>query len=188
MTVNVATWSSPDHFSLRALISQVSGLLQNCDESAEIRVRRAGALLRDHTSREPIPAPRGGLPAWKIKKVTEYIDSHIGSSLNTPDLAIIAGLSPWHFCRAFRISLNVSPHGFVMRRRIVRSQSLMRTTRARLADIALECGFADQAHFSRVHTRLTGVAPRVWRTKSEDTPGWQHGTRTRPPAQSSARS
>lgn len=168
MTLNVATSSSSDHFSLRALVAQVSGLLENADESAENRVRQAGALLREYPLQHPVLAARGGLPAWKIKKVMEYIEGHLDSSIGLQDLAFLAGLSPWHFCRAFRISQNQSPHGFVMRRRIARSQALMATTSAPLADIALECGFADQAHFSRVHTKLMGLAPRAWRRTRQD--------------------
>jgi AraC family transcriptional regulator len=172
MTLNVATKSSSDHVSLRALFAQVSGLLENCAEPPEKRIRSAGALLREYPFEDlgldyglapSVPPERGGLPVWKIKRVMDYIESHIGYSISIADLAGLIGLSPWHFCRAFRTSLRESPHGFVMRRRIARSQSLMAATRAPLSEIALECGFADQAHFSRVHARLVGVSPGTWR-------------------------
>jgi AraC family transcriptional regulator len=170
MTQNLATTSSPNHSSLRNLFVQVSGLLENCSEPAEQRVRRAGALLRGYPLQEfqvsePSRARSTGpaLPAWQIRRLMDYIETHIESPISIQELAGIARLSPSHFCRAFRRSLNESPHCFVMRRRVARSQALMSTTRAPLSHIAIDCGFADQAHFSRVHRRLAGVAPGKWR-------------------------
>jgi len=167
MTQNLAT---NDHSSLRNLFAQVSGLLENCAEPAELRVRRAGALLRDYPMHEfqvstPSRAQATGpaLPAWQIRLLTDYIESHIESPMSIQELASIARLSPSHFCRAFRRSLNESPHCFVMRRRVARSQALMSSTSAPLSHIAFDCGFADQAHFSRVHRKLVGVAPGKWR-------------------------
>jgi AraC-like DNA-binding protein len=179
MTQNVATTSSPDHAALHNLFVQVSGLLENFAEPAEVRVRRAGALLRDYPLRRfpasdpclarPVASARGGgLPLWQIRKLTEYIENHIESTISIQDLAGIVRLSPSHFCRAFRRSTNDSPHCFVMRRRIARSQELMTTTRARLANIALDCGFADQAHFCRVYRKLEGEAPGIWRKMRQE--------------------
>jgi len=170
MTNNLATTSTSDQVSLRNLIAQLSGLLGNPAEPAEQRVRQADALLRNYPTQrgeasEPRDAQPGGpaLLAWQIKRLMAYIESHIESPISIQELAGIAGLSPSHFCRAFRKSLNDSPHCFVMQRRIARSQALMSTTRAPLSHIAIDCGFADQAHFSRVHRKLVGMAPGIWR-------------------------
>jgi transcriptional regulator GlxA family with amidase domain len=103
------------------------------------------------------------LLAWQIKRLVAYIESHSESPITIQELASIAGLSPPHFCGAFRRSLKESPHCLVMQRRIARSQSLMSTTRGPLSHIAIDCGFADQAHFSRVHRKLVGMAPGIWR-------------------------
>jgi AraC family transcriptional regulator len=170
MTNPLVTASAPDQVSLHHLVAQLSGLLRNCTEPAEQRVRRADALLhgypiRQAGSSEPRHAQPSGptLLAWQIKQLMVYIESHIESPITIPELANIAGLSPSYFCRAFRESVKESPHCFVMRRRIARSQSLMSTTKAPLSHIAIDCGFADQAHFSRVHRKLVGVAPGYWR-------------------------
>ena len=170
MTNNLATTFTSDQVSLRNLIAQLSGLLGNPAEPAEQRVRRAGTLLRNYPMQqgeasEPRDAQPSGpaLLAWQIKRLMAYIESHIESPISIQELAGIAGLSPSHFCRAFRKSLNESPHCFVMQQRIARSQALMSTTKAPLSHIAIDCGFADQAHFSRVHRKLVGMAPGIWR-------------------------
>jgi AraC family transcriptional regulator len=170
MTNNLATTATSDQVSLRNLLAQLSGLLGNCAEPAEQRVQRADALLRNFPmqqgeafeSRDARPSGPA-LLAWQIKRLVAYIESHIESPISIQELASIAGLSPSHFCRAFRRSLKESPHCFVMQRRIARSQALMSTTRAPLSHIAIDCGFADQAHFSRVHRKLVGMAPGIWR-------------------------
>jgi AraC family transcriptional regulator len=170
MTNNLATTSTSDQVSLGNLIAQLSGLLGNCAEPAEQRVRRADALLRNYPMQQVeaselrhTPPSGPALLAWQIKQLMVYIESHIEFPISIQELASIARLSPSHFCRAFRNSLNESPHCFVMQRRIARSQALMSTTGAPLSHIAIDCGFADQAHFSRVHRKLVGMAPGTWR-------------------------
>jgi hypothetical protein len=68
-----------------------------------------------------------------------------------------------HFCRAFRESFDESPHKYVMRRRIERAQGLMLQTNLSLAQIAIECGLADQAHLNKSFRRFVGECPGAWR-------------------------
>ena len=77
-------------------------------------------------------------------------------------------LSPAHFSRAFRTSFGCSPLEYVTRRRMERAQGLMLSTDIPLSQIALDCGFADQAHFSRLFRRVVGESPRVWRRARVD--------------------
>jgi AraC-like DNA-binding protein len=106
---------------------------------------------------------RGGLAPWQIHRLTAYIVAHLNTTLRTRDLATLVRLSPFHFCRAFRDSMGESPHGYVMRRRMERAQGLMLSTDASLAQIAVDCGLADQAHFSKVFRRFAGESPGAWR-------------------------
>ena len=174
MTQNLAIAASTNPAALSKLFAQVSGLLENGAEPAELRIRRASALLREypttrfqssdaHTIQEVSGVTRGALLAWQIRKVTDFIESHIETAIGIQDLSAVVRLSSSHFCRAFRVSFKDSPHNHVMRRRIARSQVLMSTTNTPMSQIAVDCGFADQAHFSRVHRRLAGVTPGAWR-------------------------
>ena len=106
---------------------------------------------------------RGGLAPWQVRSVTTYIDANLSASLSCEALARSARLSVSYFARAFKCTFGYSPHVFLMRRRMERAQGLMLKTNAPLAQIALDCGFADQAHLSRHFLRLTGERPASWR-------------------------
>lgn len=109
------------------------------------------------------PGPRGGLAPWQIRKVASHVESHLESKIGTADLADLVQLSVFHFCRAFRASLDESPHNYVMRRRIERAQGMMLQTPLSLAQIAIECGLADQAHLNKSFRRFVGESPGAWR-------------------------
>jgi AraC family transcriptional regulator len=122
----------------------------------------AGLDLDDRQSAAP-PTPRGGLAPWMIRKVSTYIETHLDSVISSADLARLAKQSVHHFCRAFRESFDESPHKYVMRRRIERAQGLMLQTSLSLAQIAIECGLADQAHLNKSFRRFVGERPGAWR-------------------------
>ena len=81
------------------------------------------------------------------------------------DLAAHLCLSYTHFGRSFRVSFGLSPHRYVMHRRIELAQTLMLTTPADLSEIALTCGMSDQSHLTRVFRRIVGDTPRAWRRR-----------------------
>ncbi|HEY3654351.1 MAG TPA: AraC family transcriptional regulator [Steroidobacteraceae bacterium] len=108
-------------------------------------------------------APRGGLAPWQVRKMTTYVEMHLDSEIVTTDLATLAKLSTFHFCRAFRESFNESPDTYVVRRRVERAQGLMLHSDASLAQIAIDCGFADQAHFNKAFRRIVDTSPGAWR-------------------------
>jgi AraC-like DNA-binding protein len=106
---------------------------------------------------------RGGLAPWQVRRVTEYIEENLSSSIRLQDLAGIARLSHSHFCRAFKGSLGQPAHAYVMSRRVQRAQGLMLSTGESLSQIAALCGMADQAHFCKLFRRLVGETPNAWR-------------------------
>lgn len=142
-------------------------------EAAKAQIVRAMALL--HGEPGTVPAnlrppggstaeiSRGGLPTWKKRRLTAYIDTHLADAIRTEDLAQLLNLSGSHFNRAFRVSFGTSAHDFVTRRRIEMSQGLMLSTSDALCMIAVSCGFSDQSHFTRVFRRVVGETPAVWR-------------------------
>ena len=77
------------------------------------------------------------------------------------DLAIDCGVSVSHFSRAFRQSTGLSPHQWLLKRRVDQAKSLLRDRTLSLSDVALSCGFGDQSHFTRVFTKLTGITPGI---------------------------
>jgi len=107
--------------------------------------------------------PRCGLPARKLRSIEEYIDGHLEQNLSIEELASHVGISPSYFARSFRSSAGLTPHAYVMRRRLLRAEELLASTELPLTDIALETGFADQSHFSRRFHEMTGMPPRTFR-------------------------
>jgi AraC family transcriptional regulator len=76
-------------------------------------------------------------------------------------LAQQTGYSPYHFARLFRQTTGESPHHFVLRQRIERAQRLLKETDVPLAHIAVESGFANQSHLTRVFKQHRGLTPRA---------------------------
>ena len=76
-------------------------------------------------------------------------------------LAQRAHISPFHFARLFRATVGVPPHQFVLRLRVERALGLMKRGQMTLAQIAVECGFHDQPHFTRAFQRLCGMTPAM---------------------------
>ena len=107
--------------------------------------------------------PRRGLAPWQAKRVVAYIEANVSRSFNVPDLAGSVQLSVSHFFRAFKASFGQTPHVYVKVRRIRYAQAIMLNTREPLAQVALDCGMSDQAHFTRVFRSVVGISPSLWR-------------------------
>ncbi|MGA7808552.1 helix-turn-helix transcriptional regulator [Bradyrhizobium sp.] len=111
-----------------------------------------------------------GLAPWQLRRVEAFIDAHLGGDPSVADLAKECGLSAGYFARAFRRSTGISPHRWLIGRRIERAKELLSKSELSLAEIALACGFADQSHFTRAFTRLAGEGPGKWRRYRCDEP------------------
>jgi AraC family transcriptional regulator len=138
--------------------------------AALAHIARATDLLRanlgasDHQLDEATAGlVRGGLAPWQIRRVTAHIDTAMGSTIRLRDCAKIARLSKSHFARAFRVSFGETFARHVLARRTERAQQMMLCTNDPLSQIAAACGFADQAHFTRVFRHSTGISPAAWR-------------------------
>lgn len=107
---------------------------------------------------EAAMAPHGALGAGGLTRVKDRIEASLGEALRVGDLAAVAGLSPAHFAREFKRLTSESPHAYVMRRRVERARELFAVERS-VAEVAMRCGFADQAHLTRLFRRRYGVGP-----------------------------
>lgn len=160
------------HWSVRqlraaivVLFAALSSTLNNERDSAEDCLIRAAEILQtvDAAPSPPKQAMQGGLAPWQIRRVTSHIETRLDRPIKSSELAAVAGLSPCHFSRAFRDSFGCSPLEHVIRRRIEYAQGLMLSAEVPLSQIALDCGFADQAHFCRLFRRVVGETPGSWR-------------------------
>ncbi len=121
-------------------------------------------LLRHYASvGEAIKEPSQGLTPQQMRRVMDFIQAHLGQDLSLEALAQQTGYSPYHFARLFRQTTGESPHHFVLRQRIERAQRLLKETDVPLAHIAVESGFANQSHLTRVFKQHRGLTPRAYR-------------------------
>ncbi len=163
--------SSTTGIPLSNLIAQASAALHDETASADDRVRRAAAILsmRTYLHVQKVSAgtscsPKvGGLTGWQIQRVRTFVESSLGKTLSVADLASIAGFSRSHFSRAFRVSFQETPHGYLLRLRVERALLMLNNEAWSLCEIAAECGFSDQCHFNRVFRRRLGCSPGTWR-------------------------
>jgi AraC-like DNA-binding protein len=110
------------------------------------------------------PRPsRGGLSPALKHRICEYLESHLAERISLGALASMAGLSAHHFARAFRQSVGMPPHGYLLQRRLEHVEHLLRDTQLPLSQIALAVGFSDQSHLGRHFRRLTGISPSLAR-------------------------
>jgi AraC family transcriptional regulator len=129
-------------------------------------VLEAASLLRkqiDPEIAQQVPDGGGRLLAWQARKVRDYIDSHITGPVPVADLCGLIQRSEAHFSRSFKRTFGESPHAFVIRRRLELAARYMLQTDASLSDIALRCGFTDQAHLCKHFRQSTGQTPAAWR-------------------------
>jgi AraC family transcriptional regulator len=88
-----------------------------------------------------LPPAKGGLPAWRLRRVLEMLEADLTAAPSVSQLASVAGLSPAHFCTAFKQSTGYSPHRYLLNRRIAHAKELMADRRLSLTEVALTCGF-----------------------------------------------
>lgn len=110
-----------------------------------------------------VEARGGGLPPRALRRVLEYVDSHLDRSISLQELSGLAGLSVHHFARAFKQSTGVTPHGYLLQKRITRAQDLLAGGNLSLSEIALAAGFADQSHLTRHFRQFVGETPGSFR-------------------------
>ncbi len=99
----------------------------------------------------------------KLDRMLDFIDASLSEHLTLDNLAQRVGVSRAHFARRFRDLTGMSPHRYLMNRRVEKAKKLLKETRISLANIALEVGFSNQAHFSAAFHTMTGLTPSHYR-------------------------
>ena len=104
--------------------------------------------------------------AGQYKQVLNYIAINYGSNILLEDMAAIADLSTSHFSRLFKQTIGQSPYQFLMSYRIEQAKKMLDNPNVLMIDIAMDCGFSDQAHFSRVFKKIEGITPKKYRRQN----------------------
>jgi AraC family transcriptional regulator len=135
--------------------------------SAILRARRAARHVLEDA---PDESGRGGLAAWQVHRVMDYIEQHLSDKISGRQLADLIDISVGQLFRAFKVSVGVPPFHYISSRRIDLACALLKTTGEPLSQIAIASGLCDQAHFCRVFRRTMGITPAAWRRAYGDAP------------------
>jgi AraC family transcriptional regulator len=126
----------------------------------------AAHLVHSSARRVPLSYSYGGLSKQQLKRVIDFIEVNMEKPLDLNDLSRAACLNPIYFGRQFKRTTNMSPHQFVIQRRIERAKSLLATTSQPIAEVAAACGFCHQEHLTRVFRIRCGTTPSAYRRTS----------------------
>ena len=107
--------------------------------------------------------PRNGLPKTRLNRVIEFVEENLDKDITLAALAEIAGMGPHYFAELFKQSLGISPHQYVLRRRIERGRKLLHNPSVSVLEAAVRSGFSDQSHFTKLFRRIVGVTPSKYR-------------------------
>jgi AraC family transcriptional regulator len=161
------------------LVARLAEMLETARDNADTHyevtkriVAEASLLLESHLGRGTrAPENQNGMLArWQINRVRTFIDAHLTECIRVSDLSALARSSPSYFSAAFKRTFGASPHAYLMKRRITMAVEQMLGSDAPLSEIAMNCGFADQAHFSRQFRRTMGSTPSNWRRERTSQP------------------
>ena len=105
----------------------------------------------------------GGLSGYKLRRATEFINDNLEQDLTLAEIAEAAGLSQFHFARAFRRTTGLTPQQYITQKRIERAKSLLSEGILPLVEVSLRAGFKNQSHFTTLFRKFTRMTPKAWR-------------------------
>jgi AraC family transcriptional regulator len=123
----------------------------------------AARLVQNYAVSKPAPEFKAnGLPQSQLERVIDYMKANLAQDLSILDLASLTSMSESHFSRAFKQSVGVSPYQYLMQQRVERAKQLLEKRSIAISTIALDCGFANQTHLTKVFRQMTGMTPKAY--------------------------
>jgi AraC-like DNA-binding protein len=145
--------------ALRAALLRMHAVIASGDIGLELDELVVGAIdaLRPHLRPGPAAA-RGGYEHAAVRRARTYLGERWDRPVPLAELSSVAGLTRFELVRRFRAQTGLTPHAFQTNLRVANARRLLSSGRP-LAEVALECGFADQPHLTRTFKRAVGVTP-----------------------------
>jgi AraC family transcriptional regulator len=124
-------------------------------------------MIKCYSALREVRLGQGGMAPHRLRKAVSLIDQHLeNEEEGRVELRAVAkevGMSYFHFSRAFKQSMGMTPTSYIAERRIEHARTLMQDTALPISEIALRAGFSSQSHFTTSFRRLAGVTPRSFR-------------------------
>ena len=156
------------HERLKELSTILSITLARSERSNALKIDQLlleiAVELICHSDPYSIPLePRGKLCTTSLTRVLDYINDQLRKTPTLDELAGVSGYSPFHFSRLFKSTVGVSPHQYLTRQRIQRSQFMLARSNISITKVAIDLGFDSSSHFAAAFRRVVGVTPSTFR-------------------------
>jgi AraC family transcriptional regulator len=158
--------------NIRLLAMSLLGELNEVNSTSRLyadslAVALAMQVARHYSQLKDLHLGHGGMAPRRLRKAMGLIDDHVAAEkegrVALRCVAREVGMSYFHFSRAFKQSMGVTPTNYIAERRIERAKKLMRETDSPISEIALRSGFSSQSHFTTCFRRVAGITPRTFR-------------------------
>lgn len=106
-----------------------------------------------------------GLPQSQLERVIDYMKANLTRDLSILDLATLTSMSESHFSRSFKQSVGIAPYQYLMQQRVERAKQLLKQQAISISNIALDCGFSNQTHLTKVFRQMTGMTPKAYQKR-----------------------
>lgn len=158
-----------------AATPELSGLIRILARELDFRTRRGKLLMEtatrllamelanSHWSHSPMRAAQSLAPDPRIQRAVDYIEAHFTEDISLHDLSREAGLSSGHLISLFSHFTGRTPHSYLIDRRIQRAIELLKSTETPISAIAIETGFSDQQHMTRMFSNRLRRTPASFR-------------------------
>ncbi len=134
------------------------------DDDASLLEKESAAVAcftdMDHTLAPAGLRSRGTHPG--VARAADFIRAHCVEALKLDDICAAAGLSSSYLIRAFRARYGMTPHAYLIDRRVEMSRALLKRGMS-IAEVAAQVGFADQAHLQRAFRERVAATPGQYR-------------------------
>ncbi|MFG6176993.1 helix-turn-helix domain-containing protein [Halomonas sp. THAF12] len=158
LDLQLFTTRSSRHPALYRRLVNLCDTLFDPDASRLARETEATELIVEMQHRLAPRMPASHDDPQGLRRAADYIAAHCTEAIGLDDICHAAGLSRSHLVRRFKAHYGLTPHAFVTDRRIRLGRHKLRNGQP-IAEVAMDCGFADQAHFQRTFKRLQAATP-----------------------------
>jgi len=131
--------------------------------SESVVITLLGYLLRSERNIRESSTAKGGLTTAQLRHCQEFIEANLAENITLDELSRTANVSLYHFIRAFKKSAGMTPHQYILDRRVRNAETLLISTSDSVADIAKAVGFLSAGHFSSAFQKILQIAPTAYR-------------------------
>jgi len=123
-------------------------------------------LKRYSTLQKPIREPSSGLSRHKLQQAIDYINDNLAAIVTLAEMADVAKMSPYYFARQFKLSTGLSPHQYLIQRRIELAKVLLAENKLPIIEIVAIVGSSSQSNFTTLFHKHTGMTPKAYQEKT----------------------